>query len=114
MYHDLFFLTLLAIVFVVANYIIHKYIIFFALKKEIKPYLKSKNLTFIRVKSVGLFNSGDFPKKKLHPFVPKFGNIINETLVYVYARTPEKNEIRFTAKIITAFFIVKNVEYKGL
>jgi len=114
MYQDLPFLVLMFAIFFVVNYLIHRAILQSATEKHIKPFVNSKGMNLSRVVSAGLINTGDFPKREFNAFVPKFGGITLETYVYVYAATPEKREVRFTAKIVTVFLIIKKVEFKGL
>ena len=107
------FLLFLAVI--VVNILIHRFIVYQAVKEFIKPYLRSKNLTFVKVEFMGLFDFGDFPKGKIG-FGPSrnFGNIDIEAFVYVHAKTLENRAIKFTARISTRLLLVKKVDYYGL
>lgn len=103
-----------AIIFILAvNVLIYKLIVYKGKHKFILPFLKMRGWDLVDICHVGLLNSGDFNVKATITFISEMGNIINHTYVYVTARKPDSQLIKFTAKIVTVFFWIKTVTYKG-
>lgn len=105
-------LGVILIVFI--NILLYKLIVIFAVKKYISPYFKSIDQQLISTKFVGLFNMGDFGKERIgiKP-ISTFGNIFNNTFVYVDVIDQYGNTFNYTARILTFFLFIRKVTLKS-
>lgn len=110
-----FLIIFAVIIFVFGNIVIYKLIVRSAIYKWINPELSKLGYSVGRTKFVGLFSNGDFKSKQLTiKFVPKNGNILNSTYLYLFIVDNLNKEIRITAKINSVFLVVTSVEYSSL
>jgi hypothetical protein len=105
----------LAIILVVGNVLIYRWIVSRALRKFIRPHFMDLGYKVQNVEFVGLFKTGDFKRSgfPLRPFMHS-GNPMQTTYVYVYLSKDVNHQVRITAKINTVFLFIKKVEYSAL
>lgn len=108
-------IVVLAIILVVSNVLMFRWIVSRALNKFIRPYFMDLQYKVQNVEFVGLFKTGDFKRSgfPLRPFMHS-GKPTQTTYVYVYLSKNVNHQVRITAKINTVFLFIKKVEYSEL
>ncbi|PWG78015.1 hypothetical protein [Pararcticibacter amylolyticus] len=105
----------LAVVLVIGNMLIYRWVVSRAMKKFIRPYFTRIGYEIRQTKFVGLLKTGDFKVAgfPLRPFMPK-GNPMQTTYVYLYLSKGSGPQVRITARIDTLFLFIRKVEYSSL
>ncbi|NVO12397.1 MAG: hypothetical protein HXX16_20755 [Bacteroidales bacterium] len=107
-------LILLGITFVIlGNLLINYLIVNKALKKLILPELHNHGYDFVKIKSTGFLNSGDFKDSlfQLRPFNPA-GNYKITLYRFVYFQGKSKKDRKVTVKIRWNLFCKTKIEFK--
>jgi len=105
--------AVVAIVTLVGNILINRYIIRKAITCYIVPFFENKGFRYLSVEKVGLFSKGDFTDDVLEtvPFMIGMPTMIYYR--YVYYTDKDNLEKRTTIKINALFMMIRKVEIKG-